>query len=394
MQAYGRAWNITIKNHNLMDIYQPPAIAILGGGQLGRMLIRELIPYAPKIFVADPDPEAPCKALAERFLCCSLYDEEQLFAFCSEADVVTIEIEHVSVNLLRRLKAAGKKVVPDPEVLWMVQDKGRQKAFFQEIGVPTMPFVLIDKKSDCTPDKAPFRAFAQKTRTGGYDGKGVQLIRSEADWLQKAWDVPSVLEDLAELKTELAVMVASDFEGKMRQWPAVEMEFHPEANLVTLLFCPSAQPPHVLKQAEAIADKLAQALGLTGLLAIEFFVTKDDQVWVNEIAPRPHNSGHHTMEACATGQFAQLARILCGFALGETELRKPVVMINLLGPEGMSGEAIYPGIHELMGMKDVYVHLYGKKQTKPGRKMGHCTILDEDLERAMERARGMGGGHL
>jgi len=370
-----------------MSNYKPPVIAILGGGQLGRMLIRELIPYAPVILVADPDAEAPCKALADRFLCCSLYDEEALLTFCEAADVVTIEIEHVSVPLLRRLKAAGKKVVPDPEILWMVQDKGRQKSFFQDIGVPTMPFTLIGNKSDYKQSEEGFKAFAQKTRTGGYDGKGVQLIRTEEEWERRGWDVPSVLEELAEMKAELAVMASVDFHGDYRQWPAVEMEFDPEANLVTLLFSPARQSASVIRQAAAIAETISRALHLEGLLAIEFFVTADERVWVNEIAPRPHNSGHHTMEASTTGQFAQLARILCGFGVGETDLRKPAVMVNILGPAGVSGAAEYAGVREYLKRKDVYVHLYGKKETRPGRKMGHCTILHEDLDQALEIGR-------
>jgi len=370
-----------------MTAYKPPVIAILGGGQLGRMLIRELIPYAPTIFVADPDPAAPCRPLADKFLCCSLYDSPALLDFCAEADVVTIEIEHVGVDILRRLKEQGKKVVPDPDVLWMVQDKGRQKDFFSTNGIPTMDYMLLEKKSEYLPRNEAFRSFAQKTRTGGYDGKGVQIIRSREDWEQKGWDLPCVLEDLADLKAEIAVMVCGDFAGKRKQWPAVEMEFDQEANLVTLLFSPPRLSSSVLLEAARIAENLAELLHVEGLLAIEFFVTKDERVLVNEIAPRPHNSGHHTMEACETGQFAQLARILCGLGLGGTRLKSPAAMINLLGAPLHNGLAVFQGLAEAMEQEGVYVHLYGKQQTKPGRKMGHCTVIDHDTDRATLRAR-------
>lgn len=383
----GPAWSIIFRNHNAMTEFTPPVIAILGGGQLGRMLIRELIPYSPTILVVDPDADAPCKFLANRFLCCSLYDDAAILEFCKEADVVTIEIEHVSVDVLRALKKQGKKVVPDPEVLCMVQDKGLQKAFFSKNNIPTMPYSLIERKIDYLPPKVAFRPFAQKTRTGGYDGKGVQLIRTREDWEQKAWDVPSVLEELADLKAEIAVMACGDFGGKRKQWPAVEMEFDPQANLVTLLFSPSRLPDAVLEEAARIAEKLSGLLNAEGLLAIEFFVTKDDRVWVNEIAPRPHNSGHHTMEASETGQFAQLARILCGFSLGETQLRSAAAMINLLGGPSFSGKVKYEGLAEAMEQEGVYVHLYGKQQTKPGRKMGHCTVIEHDTVLATARAR-------
>lgn len=372
-----------------MTNYKPPVIAILGGGQLGRMLIRELIPFAPRVLVADTDPEAPCKALADRFICCSLHDTQALLAFCAEADVVTIEIEHVSVELLRMLKAQGKKVIPDPDVLWMVQDKGRQKDFFSTNNIPSMPYRLIERKIDYNPQKEGFRPFAQKTRTGGYDGKGVQLIRSVEEWEEKGWDVPSVLEDLADIKAEIAVMVCGDSRGNRRSWPAVEMEFDPEANLVTMLFSPSLLPEPILERAAWVAMNLADKLQVEGLLAIEFFVTSEQQVLVNEIAPRPHNSGHHTMEASENGQFLQLARILCGLGLGETRLKYPAAMINLLGAGGYSGPVVYEGLQDALKESGVFVHLYGKKETRPGRKMGHCTVTDPELSAAIKRARAL-----
>ncbi|MFN4124157.1 MAG: 5-(carboxyamino)imidazole ribonucleotide synthase [Flavobacteriales bacterium] len=361
-------------------------LGILGGGQLGRMMIREAIRYPIEIHVLDPDPQAPCAHLCDFFTCGSFADYDTVLQFGRQVDVLTIEIEHVNVEALMQLSDEGIKIFPQADVIALIQDKGLQKEFYTQHQIPTSPYLLIEhKKSLQTLDDSWFPAFL-KMRKMGYDGKGVMAVQSAKDW-EKAFDVPMVLEKAVDLETELAVIVAVSHDGEIRSYPPVDMAFNAQANLVEFLYVPSRLPTKVLDEAVSIAERVARELGIIGLLAVEMFLDKSGNLMVNEIAPRAHNSGHHTFEACETSQFEQLLRAVCGLPLGATQLKTPAVMVNLLGEEGHQGEAAYAHLHEIMRLEGVHLHLYGKKITKPYRKMGHATITDASLDKAIEKAR-------
>lgn len=361
-------------------------LGILGGGQLGRMMIREAIRYPIEIHVLDPDPQAPCAHLCDRFTCGSFADFDTVLQFGRQVDVLTIEIEHVNIEALKQLAKEGIRVFPQAEVIALIQDKGLQKEFYAQHQIPTSAYLLIDQKEALSRlDDTWFPAFL-KMRKMGYDGKGVMAIQSAKDW-EKAFDVPMVLEKAVDLETELAVIVAVSHDGDIRSFPPVDMAFNAQANLVEFLYVPSRLPAKVLDEAVSIAERVARELGIIGLLAVEMFLDKSGNLMVNEIAPRAHNSGHHTFEACETSQFEQLLRAVCGLPLGSTRLKTPAVMVNLLGEAGHQGEAAYSGIQEVMQMDGVHLHLYGKKITKPYRKMGHATITDISLESAIEKAK-------
>jgi 5-(carboxyamino)imidazole ribonucleotide synthase len=360
-------------------------LGILGGGQLGRMLIREAMRYPLDIYVLDPDKDAPCKNYAQYFEVGSFADYETVLNFGRKTEVLTIEIEHVNVEALKQLEKEGIEVFPQAAVIEMIQDKGLQKQFYAKHNIPTADFRLINKASELNQlEDNWFPAFL-KSRTLGYDGKGVVAIHSKKDF-HKAFDAPSVLEIAVKIKTELSVIVAVGKHGEIKSYPAVDMAFNEKANLVEYLFVPSRIEPKKLEEAKNIAEKVALLSGIRGLLAVELFIDNDDRILVNEIAPRTHNSGHHTFEANVTSQFEQHMRAVCGFPLGETTARSAAVMVNLLGEEGYSGEAVYQGLEDIMQMEGVYLHLYGKKITKPFRKMGHATIIDKDLNTAIHKA--------
>lgn len=359
-------------------------LAILGGGQLGRMLIQEAINWNGNIAVLDPDPNAPCKDLVAEFTCGKLTDYDTVMHFAADADVVTIEIEHVNVDALEALEKQGKKVFPQPHILRMIQDKGLQKQFYREHGIPTAPFELVGNKEEIHQHRSSF-PFMQKLRKGGYDGKGVTPLRDDND-LNTAFDAPSVLEKFVNFKKEISVIVARNEKGDIKSFPVVDMEFNPEANLVEFLFSPADVSADVEQKAQQIAIQVADKLGITGLLAVEMFLTQEDEVLVNEIAPRPHNSGHQTIEGNYTSQYEQHLRAIFNLPLGSTDIIQPSVMVNLLGEKGYEGQARYEGIEECLSMEGVYVHLYGKKITKPFRKMGHVTVLHPDLELAKAKA--------
>jgi len=360
-------------------------LGILGGGQLGRMLIREAMRYPLDIYVLDPDKDAPCKNYAQYFEVGNFADYDTVLNFGRKTDVLTIEIEHVNVVALKQLEKEGISVCPQAGVIEMIQDKGLQKQFYAKHNIPTADFRLINNPQDLHQlDDNWFPAFL-KSRKLGYDGKGVLAIHSKKDF-HKAFDAPSVLEIAVKIKTELAVIVAVGKNGEIKSYPPVDMAFNEKANLVEYLFVPSRIDSKKLEEARIIAEKVARLIGIIGLLAVELFIDTDDRILVNEIAPRTHNSGHHTFEANITSQFEQHMRAVCGFPLGETSAISAAVMVNLLGEEGYTGEAVYLGLEEIMQMEGVYLHLYGKKITKPFRKMGHATIIDKDLNAAIQKA--------
>lgn len=360
-------------------------LGILGGGQLGRMLIQEAINLNISTSVLDPDPNAPCRFLTETFVCGDFKDEEVVYNFGKTVDVLTVEIEHVNVAALKRLQSEGVKVYPEPHVLEIVQDKGLQKEFFTVNEIATAPYFLVESNEELLSHKDRF-PLMMKLRKGGYDGKGVMKIQDESK-IESAFNAPSILEELIDFSTEVSVIAARNANGEIKLFPVVDMEFNPEANLVEFLCSPARVDVTVTAKALATAEEVISKLKVTGILAIEMFVTKQGDVLVNEIAPRPHNSGHQTIEGNVTSQFAQHLRAILGLPLGDTSIIKPSVMINLLGEKGYEGEALYHGIGDVMNMSGVYVHLYGKKITKPMRKMGHVTVTASRQAEAIEKAK-------
>ena len=360
-------------------------LGILGGGQLGRMLIQEAVNFNIHISVLDPSANAPCADLANNFVVGNFNDYQTVLDFGKTVDVLTIEIEHVNIEALEELERLGKKVFPRPQALRTIQDKGLQKQFYKANNIPTAPFHLIDNAEDALlfKEKGPFM---QKLRKGGYDGKGVTPLRTEAEF-KSAFNAPSVLEEFVPFVKELAVIVARNENGELATFPLVEMEFNPEANLVEFIFSPANVNVEIEINAKKIAADIANKLEHVGLLAIELFLTADGNLLVNEIAPRPHNSGHHTIEACFVSQYGMHLRAILNMPLGSTGLRTPAVMINLLGEKGFEGKARYKNIEKVLHTEGAYIHLYGKEDTKPFRKMGHITVCNLNLEEAKETAR-------
>lgn len=359
-------------------------IAVLGGGQLGRMMIQSGIDLNLHFNVLDPDKNAPCSGIANKFVNGPLTDAATVEAFGDQADIITIEIENVSIEGLKKLQAKGKEVYPQPEVIEIIQDKGLQKEFFKQHNIPTSGFFLVRNKEEIKNYSDHF-PFFQKLRKGGYDGKGVIKLK-EPTQLNDAFDAPSVLEKLVDLKTELSVIVARNSKGEIKAFPAVECAFNPEANLVEFLFSPASISEATERTAQELATRIAEKLGIVGILAVEMFLTKEDKLLVNELAPRPHNSGHHSIEGNTTSQFEQHLRAILGLPLGDTSITSPAVMINLLGEKGYEGAAAYSGIEKVLSMSGVHIHLYGKERTKPFRKMGHVTITAATASEAREKA--------
>lgn len=360
-------------------------IGILGGGQLGRMMIQSAVNLNLNISVLDPDKNAPCKYLVKKFMLGSLTDYDTVYEFGKDKDLITIEIENVNIEALKKLEKEGKKVFPQPHIIELIQDKGLQKMFYQRNNIASPDFFLVDSKKQIQ-KYADYFPFFQKLRKGGYDGKGVTKLVSPHH-LDKAFDAPSVLEAFVNFEKELSVIVARSESGEMKCFPVVECEFNPEANLVEFLFSPANIKKSVEKEALRIAAEVAEKLGIVGLLAVELFLTKDGKVLINEVAPRPHNSGHHSIEANITSQFEQHLRAILNLPLGDPSIVKAGVMVNLLGEFGHEGTAVYQGLEDVLKFSGVYVHLYGKSITKAFRKMGHVTIVDNDILKAKQKAK-------
>ncbi|WP_242922478.1 5-(carboxyamino)imidazole ribonucleotide synthase [Pontibacter liquoris] len=359
-------------------------LGILGGGQLGRMLLQAGLDFNLYTLVLDPDENAPCKDLCNEFFVGSFRDYDTVYEFGKNCDVLTIEIEHVNCDALQQLELEGVKVYPDARTVRTIQDKGLQKEFFHKHNIPTADFILVADKTELTEQQAFLPAF-QKLRREGYDGRGVTRLTNNADF-GKAFEEPSVLEKLVDFEKELSVIVARNPSGEVTAFPVVELSFHPEHNLVDSLFAPANIPYKLQRHAIEIATRVIEAFGMVGILAVEMFLTKDGAILVNEVAPRPHNSGHHTIKANYTSQYEQHLRAITGLPLGSTEIQCAAVMLNLLGEPGYDGEATYEGLQEALAVPGVYIHLYGKKFTRPARKMGHITVLGQTLEEAQQRA--------
>ena len=355
-------------------------IGVLGGGQLGRMLQQKALDFGLDLAFIDPDSNAPCKEISSRFFKGDFKDFETVYSFGKTRDILTIEIEHVNVEALKKLEDEGVKVFPQPKTIKTIQDKGLQKVFYKENNIPTSDFYLIEGKEEILAFEDEF-PFMQKMRKGGYDGQGVTAIRSKED-LEKAFEVPSVLEKMVDFEKELSVIVSRNENGEVKSFPCVECEFNPEANLVEFLFSPATISNEIEEKAQKIARSVIEKLEMVGILAVELFLTKYGDVLVNEIAPRPHNSGHQTIEGNYESQYGQLLRCLLNLPLGNTAIKRPSVMVNLLGEKGYMGKAIYDGIEKALAHPGVNLHLYGKAQTKPFRKMGHATIVNDSLNEA------------
>ncbi|SEJ47308.1 5-(carboxyamino)imidazole ribonucleotide synthase [Dyadobacter sp. SG02] len=352
-------------------------IGILGGGQLGLMLLQAAVDWNLDIHVLDPDAEAPCRKIAPHFTQGSLQDFDTVYNFGKDLDVITIEIEKVNVEALETLEKEGKKVYPQPSVIRQIQDKRIQKQFYAEKQLPTAEFILTENREDVANYVSFLPAF-HKLGKDGYDGRGVQRLTS-ADDLDKAFDKPGLLEKAVPFEKELAVIVARNANGEVETFPTVEMVFHPEHNLVEYLFAPAEISEEVNAKAQEIARKTAEAFQIVGLLAVELFLTPEGEVLINEVAPRPHNSGHHTIRANATSQYEQHWRAVLNLPLGSTHAYGPSAMVNLLGEDGYEGPAIYEGMEKLLATPEVFPFLYWKALTKPFRKMGHITIMDTDI---------------
>ncbi len=360
-------------------------LGILGGGQLGRMLIQQAINYNCHVKILDPDPDAPCKAICDEFYTGSLSNYDTVYQFGKKVDLLTIEIEKVNVDALDNLEKEGLPVYPQPRIIRLIQDKGIQKQFFKENDIPTAAFKLIDHKDQLHQNHFNF-PFIQKLRKDGYDGKGVLRINNEHD-LKSAFEKPSLIEELIDFEKELSVIVARNEKGEIKTFPLVEMDFNPQANLVEFLISPSTLSENIHQQAENLTIKIADSLKIVGILAVEMFLTKDGKLLVNELAPRPHNSGHQTIEGNFTSQFDQHLRAIFNMPLGDTTLRGNAIMVNILGEDKYNGLAKFEGLDEIINMPGVYVHLYGKKFTKPFRKMGHVTLVDQDRDAAIKKAK-------
>ena len=359
-------------------------LGILGGGQLGKMLLYETRKFDIQTYVLDPNPEAPCRIACDLFQTGSLLDYNTVLDFGRQVDVLTFEIETVNVEALEQLESEGKKVFPSAATLRKIQNKAVQKEFYERKGIPTARFRVFTSKEELIEHTGKGEwsfPFVWKSATGGYDGTGVSVIRSESD-LDKISQGQCLVEEMVAFKNELAVIVARGASGEVSTYPVVEMEFHPEANQVEYVLCPARITPEVAERARAVAKKTSEAFGHVGLLAVEMFQTPGDEILVNEVAPRPHNSGHYSIEASFTNQFEQHLRAILDLPLGNTESKVGGVMVNLVGSEGFTGKVIYENIADILKMKGVTPHIYGKKKTRPFRKMGHVTIVNPDLSEA------------
>lgn len=351
---------------------------------MGRMMIQSAIDLNLDVAVLDPDPNAPCKDLVANFSVGALTDFDTVFAFGKGCDLITIEIENVNTEALKALQKEGKEVFPQPEVIELIQDKRQQKTFYKANRIPTSDFVLTEQARDVK-NFSHFLPAVHKLGKEGYDGRGVQVIKTPDEY-NLAFDKPGLLEKFVDYEKELSVVVARNQSEEIKCFPLVELAYHPEKNLVEYLFSPATVSEKISEKANRVAIDVIEKMNMVGLLAVEMFLTKEGEILVNEVAPRTHNSGHQTIEGSVTSQFEQHLRAILNLPLGSTALTRPTAMVNLLGAEAYTGEAKYEGLKEALALDDVHVHLYGKKMTKPFRKMGHVTIGGKNREEVREKA--------
>jgi 5-(carboxyamino)imidazole ribonucleotide synthase len=359
-------------------------LGILGGGQLGKMLLAETRKFDIQTYVLDPSNDAPCKIACNVFVQGSLMDFDTVYNFGKQVDVLTFEIELVNLEALEKLESEGKKVYPSPKTLKQIQNKGVQKNFYVQNNIPTANFKRFENTKKLIIDildnnvKLPF---VWKCTEFGYDGNGVKIVKSISD-LENLPNIECIAEEMVPFKNELAVIVARSVSGEVKTYPVVEMEFHPEANQVEYVICPARIDEKVAQKAIEVGLKVSEAFNHVGLLAVEMFQTHDDEIVVNEVAPRPHNSGHYSIEASYTSQFENHLRAILNLPLGNTASKVAGIMVNLVGEEGYSGNVVYENIEKIMAIDGVTPHIYGKRETRPFRKMGHVTIVNEDMNEA------------
>jgi 5-(carboxyamino)imidazole ribonucleotide synthase len=378
-----------VNHQNKKNYFSSPfKLGILGGGQLGKMMLNDTRKFDIYTCVLDPSNEAPCKIACNEFYQGDLMDFETVLNFGKKVDVLTIEIENVNVDALEKLEKEGIQVYPSSKTLRTIQNKAKQKLFYVDHNLPTAPFSRYAYKDEILTaiehESLDF-PFVWKSAKFGYDGNGVKIIRTHSD-LDDLPNVECITEKLIPFKNELSVIVARNVEGKVKVFPVVEMEFHPEANQVEYVICPARISKEVALKAELVALKTSAAFNHVGLLAVEMFQTENDEILINEVAPRPHNSGHHTIEASYTSQFEQHLRAILNLPLGRTDSKVGGIMVNLVGAEDYFGKVVYKNIESIMEMDGVTPHIYGKKQTRPFRKMGHVTIVHEDINEARKIA--------
>ena len=360
-------------------------LGILGGGQLGKMLLSESIRYDIFSKVLDPNPNAPCSTIANEFTVGDLTNYQDVINFCEDVDVVTVEIENVNSDALAFLESKGKKVFPSASTLKTIQNKSIQKDFYKNNNLPTSKYKnynsLTELLNDFNKNKIQLPA-VWKSAKFGYDGKGVKIIENSDD-LNSLPDVECLIEDKVVIKKEISVIVARNEDGEQACFPVVEMEFNPTSNLVEYIMCPADISKELEDCAVSVAIKTAQRLNCVGLLAVELFITNEDEILINEVAPRPHNSGHHTIECCMTSQFDQHIRSILNLPLGDTTIKIPGIMVNLVGENKVEGDVVYQNINKVFEMDGVYTHIYGKKKSRLNRKMGHITVANKDISEAI-----------
>lgn len=359
-------------------------VGILGGGQLGRMLLQAAANYVVETYVLENDDECPAAHLCNHFVKGDIKDFDTVYHFGKGLDAITIEIESVNGEALEKLESEGVRVYPKPSAIKTIKNKISQKQYYKDHEIPTSEYTITNNLAELN-NALHMLPAVHKIGEGGYDGKGVQIIRSEKD-IEKAFDAPAVLEKAVNIKMEIAVIVAVNDKGETALYPPTEMLFDPILNLLDYQVCPAEIPQKVLWKTEAIALTVARNFKSAGLFAVELFVDTNDEVLVNETAPRVHNSGHHTIEAHFSSQYDMLWRIILGYPLGNTAAILPSAIVNLLGAEGHTGNAFYEGLEDVLKIDNAFVHLYGKKQTKPGRKMGHVTVMSKDRTDLMHKA--------
>ncbi len=359
-------------------------LGILGGGQLGKMLLAETRKFDIQTYILDPSREAPSQFGATHFVIGDLMNFDTVYEFGKKVNLLTIEIENVNLDALDKLESQGLKVFPSPKTLRLIQNKGVQKDFYIENQIPTAAFKRF---SDLNKLRSEIEnglveiPFVWKCTQFGYDGNGVKVVRSISD-IENLPNVECIAEQMVKFKNELAVIVARSASGEVKTYPVVEMEFHPEANQVEYVICPARIDDNIAKKANEIALKVSTAYNHIGLLAVEMFQTVNDEIFVNEVAPRPHNSGHYSIEASYTSQFENHLRAILDLPLGNTASKVAGIMVNLVGAEGYSGNVIYENIEKIMAIDGVTPYIYGKRETRPFRKMGHVTIVNENMNEA------------
>lgn len=371
-----------MQNKNLLD----HKIGILGGGQLGKMLAIEAANWHLPIYILDQDQQFPAVPYATFFQAGDFKNFDDVVQFGKKVDILTIEIEQINVDALFYLEKVGVKVYPKPSTVKVIQDKGLQKMFYQERDIPTAGFQLFNdgkEIKEALKSKQITFPFVQKSRKDGYDGKGVLVVSNESDVINLL-DCPSIIEERINIKTEISILVARSASGELIHYEPVEQHFNQEANLVSYLICPAELDKGILSKMNEIASLIAIDLDLVGLLAIEFFLDENEDIFVNEVAPRPHNSGHHTQNSCETSQFEQHLRAILDLPLGSTRQHSIGAMVNIVGEPGYAGKTKYVGIEECMKIEGAHLHLYGKTETRPFRKMGHINIADKDRKKVLE----------